>query len=91
VVVHQINVEGVTVNQAENNPPIARYRNAPRALKATLESVKAVTWQVEVRRALRSIQVTKYVRDSANLISTNLARVALVEEFQSPVTECPDH
>jgi hypothetical protein len=91
VVVHQINVERVTVNQAENNPPVARYRNAPQAPKVALEGVKAVARQVEVGCTLRSIQVTKNVRDSANLIGTDLTRVAVVKELQSPATKRPDH
>jgi len=40
---------------------------------------------------LRSVQVTKNVRDAARLIRSNLTRVALVEAFQTPVPECPDH
>jgi hypothetical protein len=91
VVVHQINVEGIALNKTENNPPIARYRNAPHALQSAFESVKAVARQVEVSRALRSIQVTKNVRDSANLIGTDLTRVAVVKELQSPATKRPDH
>jgi hypothetical protein len=91
VVVHQINVERVTVNQAENNPTVARYRNAPQAPKVALEGVKAVARQVEVGCTLRSIQVTKNVRDSARLIGTDLARVPLVEAFQTPVSERPYH
>jgi hypothetical protein len=53
--------------------------------------VKAVARQVEVSRALRSIQVTKNIRDPARLIRTDLARVPLVEKFQTPVPERPDH
>jgi hypothetical protein len=81
VVVHQINVERVTVNEAENNPPVAGYRNALHALKIALESVKAIARQIKIRRPLRPIQVTENVRDPAHLISTDPARFPLVEAF----------
>ena len=40
---------------------------------------------------LRSIQMTQHVRDAARLIGTDLARVPLVEAFQTPVSERPYH
>jgi hypothetical protein len=91
VVVHQINVERITVNQAENNPPVAGYRNAPHALKIALESMKTVAGQIKIRRPLPPIQVTQNVRNPAHLIGTDLARVPLVEVFQAPVPERPYH
>lgn len=68
VVVHQINIERVAVDKAEHNPPVAGYRSAPRALQVALESVETIARQVEVGRALRSIQVTQNVGDPARLI-----------------------
>jgi hypothetical protein len=35
--------------------------------------------------------MTQHVRDAARLIGTDLARVPLVEAFQTPVPERPDH
>jgi len=48
VVVHQINVERITINKAENNPPGAGYRNAPHALKAALEGVETIARQGQI-------------------------------------------
>jgi hypothetical protein len=91
MVVCQINIECVTVHEAENDSPVSRYRDAPYALQSSLEGVKAVARQIEVRRMLRSIQVTQHVRDPARLIGSDLACVPLVEALQTPVPERPDH
>jgi hypothetical protein len=53
--------------------------------------MKAVAWQIEVRRVLRSIHVTEHVRDPAALIGSDLARVPFEEAFQTAVPEGPDH
>jgi hypothetical protein len=81
VVVHQINVERVTVNKAKNNPPVSGYRNAPHALKVALEGVETIARQGKIGRALRPIQVTQNVRDPANLISRDSVRLPLVQAF----------
>src|SRR5208283_571218 len=87
-----IDIERVAVDKAERNPPVAGYRGAPRAPQAALESVETIARQVEVRWALRRIQVTQNVGDPARLIGANLARVPLlVQAFQAPVPERPDH
>jgi hypothetical protein len=92
VVIHQINIERVTVNEAEDNPPVAGYRSAPRALQVALESVETIARQVEVGRALRCIQMTQNVSDPARLISANLAGIPLLEQaFQTPVPESAYH
>ncbi len=80
MVIHQINIERVTVKKTKNNSPVARYRNAPCALKAALESVETIARQVEIGRPLRSIQVTQNVRDPAHPISSDFAWVALLEQ-----------
>jgi hypothetical protein len=40
--------------------------------------VKAVARQIEIRRALRFIQVTENIRNSAGVIRADLARVPFV-------------
>jgi hypothetical protein len=42
MIIRQINIERVTVNKAENDAPVARYRDAPQTLEAALERMKAV-------------------------------------------------
>jgi hypothetical protein len=91
MVINQVNVERVTIDEAENNPPVARYRDAPYTLHVALESVRAVARQIEIDRALRSIQVAENVGDPAHLIRTDPARVAFVKAFQAPVPERPNH
>jgi len=81
VVVHQIDVERVTVNKAENNPPSAGYRNAPHALKVALERVETIARQGKIGGTLRPIQVTQNVRDPANLIGRDFVRLPLVQAF----------
>jgi len=64
VIIHQINIESIPVNKAENNPPVSRYRNARHALKVALERVETITRQVEIGWVPRSIQVTQRPKTS---------------------------
>jgi len=91
VVVHQFNVEYVTVHKAEDNPPIAGYRHAPHPLKASLQGVEAISRQIKIGGRLRRIQVGENIREPICLIRTNPARVTLVEAFKSPVPKRPYH
>jgi hypothetical protein len=84
VIVHQVDVESVPVFEAENNPPVARNRNAPYIFQATLETVEPITRQIKIGWTLRAIQVCQYIRDSLPLIRANLARVACLVQALKP-------
>jgi hypothetical protein len=92
VVVHQIYVEGVTVFEAENDPPVGGYGHAPKALQAALERVEPKARQVKIGWALRRVQVREGVRDPSCLIGLNLARVPVpVQPLQAAMPECRYH
>ena len=91
MIIGQIDIERIAIGKTENDPPIARYRNAPHALEIAFQRVKTIARQIEVRGVLGPVQVAKNVRDPARPIGTDFARLALVEAFQTPVAERPYH
>jgi hypothetical protein len=46
VVIHQINVESVTLTKAEDDAAVSRYRHTPEAFEITLQGVEPIAWQI---------------------------------------------
>ncbi len=79
MIIHQINIVCVTFQKAENNPPVTGNGYAPVSFQFPPQGVKTISRQVKIRRVLRSIQMTKHIRNPSRLIGAYAARVVILK------------
>ena len=92
MVVCQADVVSVSIFETKSNPPVSGNRNAPVSLKISLQRVKPVTGQVEVRGTPGNIQVGQHQGDAVDQVWTHLARITvLVQAPETSMTETSDH
>src|ERR1019366_10814834 len=92
VVIDQFNVEGVSPFKTEHNAPVGAYRHRPQPFQIAFERVKAIPWNIQSLRHGGGVEDRK---DSLNRLQQVRAYpapvAALVEPFQTPVFETPNH
>jgi hypothetical protein len=79
MVVNQIDIEGVTILEAENDPPVSPYGNAPELLEITFQTMEFKSGQVQVFRLSRPIQNEKDVFHFFEVIRVNTFDFTLFE------------
>jgi len=88
VVVDQVDIVYIAFVEAEDDPPVAGNRNAPEWLQITLQGMKPVSGQVEVRWSTGVVEVRESNRETVGLIGADSATViSLVQALEAPVTE----
>jgi hypothetical protein len=92
VVVGQIDIKGVALPEAENDPPVPRDRDALQALEVALQRVEPPAGkQAYVARFLGRIERGEHVRDLLGLAGGNATAVVVFEQALEPfVSEAPD-
>ena len=92
MVIHQINVESVTLSKAEDDAIVSRYRHAPEALEITLQGVEPIARQIQFGGLGRLIKMREYIGNPVDLIGSKSANISmLIEALQTPVSQRPDH
>jgi len=92
VVIDQFNVKGVISFKTEDNAPVGAYRHRPQPFQIAFERVKAIPWNVESLWHGGGVENRKDPFDRIQQIRAYPAPVAaLVEPFQAPVLEAPNH
>ena len=92
MVVDQVDVVGIAIFEAEDHPPVAGNRDASVPLQFTLQRVKPVAGQVEVRGFASIVKVRQGERDPIRQGGTHSARIAaLVHALQAAMTKPSDH
>ena len=92
MVVHQVDIVGVAIVKAEDDPPVAGNRDAPELPPIALEWVKPISGQVEVRWSAGIVEVRQRHSEALRLVGTNPASVAsLVQPLETPMTKASNH
>src|SRR5438046_724583 len=92
VIVHVIDEHRMLVVERENQPPVAAHRNRPRALRRTLQRVKAPAGQIQVCRPARRIESTKLQAKLRRVRRLDPGLAAVQKEALQPfVAEAADH
>ena len=88
MVVDQVDIVYLAFVEAEDDPPVAGNRNTPERLQITLQRMKPVSGQVEVRWSAGVVEVRESNRETVGLIGADPATViSLVQALETPVTE----
>ena len=82
MVIHEIDIQSITVIKAEDNPPVTGNADAPDVFEIAFETVQAVAGKIHVRRLRRHVQVGQNVFDALRLIGAKLTRITFIETLE---------
>src|SRR5579883_2190349 len=92
VVIHQINIEGVAVFEAENNPPVRTHGHGPKTLAIAGQRVKPERRQIHVLNPRGCCEQAEDVFDTLDMLRVDAFAVALlIQAFQTLVAKAGDH
>jgi hypothetical protein len=92
MVVDQFNIKRVGSFKTKNNAPVGPYCHGPEALSITFERVKAIPWNIQSLRRSGGVKNRKDSLSRVHHVRPYTAPVAaLIEPFQTPVLEAPNH
>ena len=92
VVIDKFNVKGVGSFKTEDNAPVGAYRHRPQPFQIAFERVKAIPWNIQSLRRGSGVENRKNSFNRVHQIRPYPAPVAaLIEPFQTPVFEAPNH
>jgi len=76
VVIHQINIENVTLFEPEYDAPVTADADAP----ISLQSVQAISGKVNVRRTYCRIEMGQHIDNALELIRLDLTGVPVLKQ-----------
>src|ERR1700689_4782954 len=92
MVVHEVDVERLTVLEPEDDAPVGPHRNRPKALVIAGQRMKPKGRQLQRLNLLRGLQNRQNLPELSHMIGINAFRkVVLVELTQSLVQKAPNH
>ena len=92
MIVDQVDVADASTFEAEDNPPVAGHRYAPKALEIALKSMQAIARQIQILRPLGHIQQAQDFLYRVRQVGAYPPSItSLVEPFQSAMPKAPNH
>jgi hypothetical protein len=92
VVIDQINIRGVALLKAKNNPPVGAYRDAPISGQVASQRMQAEAGQVELIRFRRLVEARQHAGDFVRMLRVQLAPVVVfIKPPQAAMSKAPDH
>ena len=80
MVIHQINIENITVFEAEDDAPVTADADAPAPFPVAFQRVQAISGKVNIRRTLGGIEMGQHIGDATHLIGSDLAGVPILKQ-----------
>ena len=68
MVIHEVNVKGVAVLEAKNNPPVRAYSHRPPARHLSLQRMKVEGWLAQAFDRGGGMQHAQYLPDLVNVL-----------------------
>jgi hypothetical protein len=85
VVVRKVDIKGIALVEAEDDPPVPGDGDAPKSLEVTLQRVEVPAGkQPHVTRLLGRIEGGEHVRDLFDLAGGNAAAVVVFKQALQP-------
>lgn len=92
MVVHKINIKGISVRKPEDNSPIGPNGDSPITFPVTLKRVQAVARKIQIPGRHSRVQDRKDVFNLLEQVRPDAAYVSILEQApQTAVAEGPDH
>jgi hypothetical protein len=80
VVIHQINIENVTLFEPEYDAPVTGDADAPISLHISLQWVQAISGKVNLRGTYRRIEMGQHIDNALELIRLDLTGVPVLKQ-----------
>jgi hypothetical protein len=92
MIIHEFDIDGLTILERENQSPIAGHPHRPLPLSITLELVQPMGGRIHIFRPFRGVQRSQQATDLGGVLGVNSTRRARGEEPLKPLmAKTPDH
>jgi len=92
VVIDQINIGGVALLKAEDDPPVGAHGDAPVPREVAFERMEPEARQVELFRSGRFVETGQHTGDFVHVLRVHLAPVIVfVKSSQAAMSKLSDH
>jgi len=92
MVIEQIDIGGVALLEAKNDPPVGANGDAPIAGEVASQRVQPPARQIKVARLRRLVETRQHARDLVGVLNIHLAAVVIfIEASKASMTKPPDH
>jgi hypothetical protein len=92
VIVDQVDIERMTGLEAEDDPPVARYGDCPKAFHVSPEGVKLEAREIHLLRFVGFVEASEDTPDLVHPVGGKTSSVVLfIEPLEPPMPEAPDH